>query len=192
MRYIFFGTLALLAAACGSNPTSPSALPIDADAIGTALVIPGSNSCPHEVPNGWHVIGGDGHADFRWAPVPVLGTEILYVIEVREFETKLFVASWTVEHSGSLEKPLPGGRYEARIRTQVCGGDGQSIWSAWVDFHVDGPDTESSGRRHGHRHRHRHHDGDNGDDDDEDSCDKPGQPFPWQPPIDCPPGHEED
>jgi hypothetical protein len=148
--------LSLLASGCGQAPTllspsspSPSIATTAAPGRGfevaqTALFIHGPNSCPHDQPQGWVAIGGAPLAEFKFAPVP--GAR-LYVIEVRLRETRAFVERFITEHSWSVHRSYPAGRYEARVATFVCGGDGESVWSAWDAFAIGGDGSGSGGSR---------------------------------------------
>ena len=138
-RFALALALALVPLACGGPTAAPSAVSTEATIVGAALFVPGPNSCPHDPPQAWRAIAGAESVEFRWAPVP---GALLYQVEVVQRETGVLAARFLTEHFSEITRRYAGGRYLARIRTHVCGGDGQSVWSPWEEFAI-GPDDES-------------------------------------------------
>lgn len=137
-RFALALVVALVPLACGGPTAAPSAVSTEATIVGTALFVPGPNSCPHDPPLGWRAIAGAESVEFRWAPVP---GAVLYQVEVVQRETGILAARFLTEHFSEITRRYAGGRYLARIRTWVCGGDGQSVWSPWEEFAIGSSET---------------------------------------------------
>lgn len=205
--------IALVSALTIGCANSPEMLVSPTDVVSSPLVVRTfqiENSCPHDAIT-LIVKTADRRADF------IFNTTISGVrnfqIDVEKFtSTNTWVPVITLVDSKLIEHSFYPGRYQARIRTITCGGDSQ--WSAWVGFTIDGdedhngvppvvvvppvvPPPTGGGGDDGDDSGGNPGGGDNGGGGhnpppvDGGGCTKPGQPFPDQPKIDCPPGHSK-
>jgi hypothetical protein len=150
MRYLIVPLLAAAAVACGqgSNPTS---LTGPTSVGSTRLIGDLRNSCPSDVPGGFHITSGE-QVGTRWKNLvqfePVANTPQYYV-ELQRRSTNagpvVPYGSWALTASDGVsiayfeQYDLPEGVYRARIRS-FCGATPQGNWSDWVEFvNGDGP-----------------------------------------------------
>lgn len=143
--------LIVAAWACGGSPTGPTAAPSSlatrfslADTSGerlfeTATIAPDAISCPHGAPAQWQIGTHETQADFTWSAVPGATNFVIAVERHTVLNVWVPVAMFVTDAVTRAERTVrENGDYRARIRTRVCGDDGQSVWSAWALFTIDG------------------------------------------------------